>query len=112
MRRVFNIAVLMLLAYLTVGRALTHAQAGEEGSISCESSVQRAGAELPFELSRDGGGTCQRSDCCARLAFRGSGCIELRTIRGASGATSFTVYITVHHPAPYRGRISLIRVTN
>jgi hypothetical protein len=40
MRRVFNIAVLMLLAYLTVGRALTHAQAGEEGSISCERGAE------------------------------------------------------------------------
>ena len=40
MRRVFNIAVLMLLAYLTAGRALTHAQAGEEGSISCEKGAE------------------------------------------------------------------------
>ena len=40
MRRVFNIAVLMLLAYLTAGRALTHAQAGEEGSISCERGAE------------------------------------------------------------------------
>lgn len=40
MRRAFNIAVLMLLAYLTVGRAMTHAQAGEEGSISCERGAE------------------------------------------------------------------------
>ena len=40
MRRVFNIAVLMLLAYLTVGRAFTHAQAGEAGSISCERGAE------------------------------------------------------------------------
>ncbi|MGF6535672.1 MULTISPECIES: hypothetical protein [Paraburkholderia] len=40
MRRVFNIAVLMLLAYLTAGRALTHAQAGEEGSISCAKGAE------------------------------------------------------------------------
>ena len=46
MRRVFNIAVLMLLAYLTAGRALTHAQAGEEGAISCEKGAEmvRVGA--------------------------------------------------------------------
>ncbi|MGA3247097.1 MAG: hypothetical protein ABSD12_02805 [Paraburkholderia sp.] len=40
MRRVFNIAVLMLLAYLTAGRALTHAQAGGGGSISCERGAE------------------------------------------------------------------------
>ncbi|HEY1998326.1 hypothetical protein [Paraburkholderia sp.] len=40
MRRAFNIAVLMLLAYLTVGRAMTHAQAGEEGSMSCERGAE------------------------------------------------------------------------
>ena len=46
MRRVFNIAVLMLLAYFTVGRALTHAQAGEAGSITCEKGAEmvRVGA--------------------------------------------------------------------
>jgi hypothetical protein len=40
MRRVFNIAVLMLLAYFTAGRALTHAQAGEAGSITCEKGAE------------------------------------------------------------------------
>ena len=35
MRRVFNIAVLMLLAYLTAGREETGSQAGEEDAISC-----------------------------------------------------------------------------
>ncbi|RFU48409.1 hypothetical protein D0B32_00740 [Paraburkholderia sp. DHOC27] len=40
MRRVFNVAVLMLLAYFTVGRALTHAQAGEAGSITCERGAE------------------------------------------------------------------------
>jgi hypothetical protein len=40
MRRVFNIAVLMVLAYLTVGRAMTHAQAGGGGSISCEKGAE------------------------------------------------------------------------
>jgi hypothetical protein len=40
MRRAFNIAVLMLLAYLTVGRALTHAQVGEGGAVSCEKGAE------------------------------------------------------------------------
>jgi hypothetical protein len=40
MRRVFNIAVLMLLAYLTAGRALTHAQAGEGSTVTCERGAE------------------------------------------------------------------------
>jgi len=39
MKRAFNIAVVILLAYLTAGRALMHAQAGVSGSISCESGA-------------------------------------------------------------------------
>lgn len=36
MKRAFNIAVVILLAYLITDRALMHAQAGEKGSITCQ----------------------------------------------------------------------------
>jgi len=39
MKRAFNIAVVILLAYLIAGRALMHAQAGVTGSITCESGA-------------------------------------------------------------------------
>ncbi|MDE1181849.1 hypothetical protein [Paraburkholderia sp.] len=35
MRRVFNIAVVMLLAYLMTDRLFMHAQAGEPGTVTC-----------------------------------------------------------------------------
>jgi hypothetical protein len=50
MRRVFNIGVLMLLAYLTAGRAFTHAQAGEGSTVTCE-----RGAEMVRQGAMDKG---------------------------------------------------------
>ena len=40
MKRVFHIAVFMLLAYLIADRAMVHAQAGEAGTITCHQGAQ------------------------------------------------------------------------
>ncbi|MGF6602445.1 hypothetical protein P3T23_007197 [Paraburkholderia sp. GAS448] len=40
MRRLFNIAVFALLAYLIADRAMVHAQAGESGSITCQKGAE------------------------------------------------------------------------
>jgi hypothetical protein len=63
MRRVFNIAVLMLLAYLTAGRALTHAQAGEEGSISCERGAEMVRLGAMDKAASSGQGQNFLSSC-------------------------------------------------
>jgi hypothetical protein len=47
MRRLFNIAVFALLAYLIADRAMVHAQAGERGTITCQK-----GAELVKQDAR------------------------------------------------------------
>lgn len=40
MRKVFNIAVLLLLGYLMADRALVRAQAGEMGGITCQKGAE------------------------------------------------------------------------
>ncbi len=45
MRRLFNIAIVVLLGYLIADRAVMHARAGETGAISCEDGAARVKSE-------------------------------------------------------------------